>query len=167
MPRKPTDDEHSLWRQVTQEVAPLKKREKNVPPTKQTPPAERPRTRHKFVAEDMKLPPEEGIDRKQQRRLRRGDHEIDATLDLHGLTQDRAYDVLVRFLEGAMERGNRIVLVVTGKGKGDAPGVLRAALPQWITKTELSRVVMRIAPALPQHGGNGAYYVFLRKRKLG
>jgi DNA-nicking Smr family endonuclease len=91
--------------------------------------------------------------------LRRGRAEPEGKLDLHGMSHDRAYRVLIGFLKKAQSDDKRVVLVVTGKG-----GVLREALPLWLGQSELLPLVSGIAEAHIKHGGSGAYYVSLRRK---
>lgn len=115
----------------------------------------------------------EPMDRRTSRRIRKGGQRPDARIDLHGMTQAQAHPVLVRFLTQAYARDHRMVLVITGKGKdrdegGPLPvpvGVLRHQVPHWLTLEPLRQIVLRLAPAQRQHGGEGAYYVFMRRRR--
>jgi DNA-nicking Smr family endonuclease len=92
--------------------------------------------------------------------LRRGGLEPEARLDLHGLTHDGAYRALLRFLFGAQAAGHKLVLVITGKG-----GVLRERLPLWLGQAELQPLVAGVNKAHVKHGGDGAFYVLLRRHK--
>ena len=116
-----------------------------------------------------------GLDRRTAQRLARGKMEIDATLDLHGHHQTAAYRALVSFITASAAAGRRCVLVVTGKGS-TAPnedaviperqrGVLRANVPRWLGDPRLRDKVLSIGSARPQHGGAGAYYVLLRRKR--
>lgn len=96
-----------------------------------------------------------------QRRVRRGQHEIDARLDLHGHTQDTAHRELVEFLLWQAGKGARCVLVITGKGRLGV-GILRARLFDWIADPALRPFIAGYAEAHARHGGAGATYVFLR-----
>lgn len=93
-------------------------------------------------------------------RLRRGRGEVQGKLDLHGLTQEGAYRALLRFLMNAQAEGKRLVLVITGKG-----GVLRAHLPLWLGQGELKPLIGGMSEAHASHGGSGAFYVAIRRRK--
>jgi DNA-nicking Smr family endonuclease len=93
--------------------------------------------------------------------VRRGQHEIDARLDLHGHTQDTAHRELVEFLLRQAGQGARCVLVITGKGRLGV-GILRSRLFDWIADPELRPFIAGYAEAHPRHGGAGATYVFLR-----
>jgi DNA-nicking Smr family endonuclease len=120
-----------------------------------------------------------GVDGRTAERLRKGAIEPDAMLDLHGLTEDAAHRALVTFLRGAIARGARLALVVTGKGlKPSAPdepfdleldrrtrGVLKAMVPRWLQEPELVRFVADVRTAHRRHGGAGALYVYLRKER--
>jgi DNA-nicking Smr family endonuclease len=116
-----------------------------------------------------------GLDGNTQDRLDRGLIAPDATLDLHGMTQDRAHRTLIRFLANARERDNRLIVVVTGKGNprpADAAawtesphGVLKEMVPRWLAEPELKALVARVQPAHVRHGGGGALYVYLRKSR--
>jgi DNA-nicking Smr family endonuclease len=107
-------------------------------------------------------------DRSAERRVKRGQIEIHAKFDLHGHTQDSGHAALVRFLRAAAARGERVVIVVTGKGGrlvdgSPSPGVLRQRAPEWLAGPELRAFVSGFAPAHRRHGGEGALYVFLRR----
>ena len=92
--------------------------------------------------------------------LRRGRHEPDARIDLHGLSHDTAYSAALRFLSRAQAEGKRLVLVITGKG-----GVLRARLPYWLGQSELKPLIAGVREAHIRHGGSGAFYVLLRRHE--
>ena len=111
------------------------------------------------------------IDDRTRRRLVRGAMAIDERLDLHGLTQEAAHSVLRRFLVTARDRGARIVLVITGKGRPGGAwetherGVLRRSVPHWLADPSLRGVVVGFEEAHLAHGGAGAIYVRLRRRR--
>lgn len=106
-------------------------------------------------------PPE---DLSGQRRIRRGQNEIDARLDLHGHTQDTAHRELIDFLLRQAAINARCVLVITGKGRLGT-GILRTRLFDWIGDPSLRPVIAGYAAAHPRHGGGGATYIFLRPRR--
>jgi len=111
------------------------------------------------------------MDRKAFTRMKRGKLKPEARLDLHGMRLDRAHPALVQFILGAQARGRRLVLVITGKGKpgpdtGPIPtprGVLKHQVPQWLAMPPLAQAVLQVSPAHVSHGGEGAYYVYLRR----
>ena len=99
------------------------------------------------------------------RQLRRGGIRIDLQLDLHGLTRDEAIENLDRFVRGAYNRGQKGVLVITGKGN-NSPGepVLKQAVAGWLKESGKSMVLEFVA-APQEMGGTGAFVVFLREKK--
>ena len=118
--------------------------------------------------------PEAGLDRRTADRLRKGEREPDARLDLHGMTAERAHRACLRFLSDALGQGARVVLVITGKGgrrrdSGDimaSPrGVLRESLPKWLRSSPLGHSIVGIYEANQKHGGAGAFYVYLKRRR--
>ena len=114
-----------------------------------------------------------GMDAKAFTRMKRGKLTPDTRIDLHGMTLDRAHQELVRFILTAQTRGHRLVLVITGKGQREDPydpmprrrGVLKAQVPQWVRLPPVAQAVLQITEAHRSHGGEGAYYVYLRKHR--
>lgn len=112
------------------------------------------------------------MDRKAHRAMTRGKLEPEARLDLHGMTLSEAHPELIHFVLSSADRGCRLILVITGKGKrgldeGPIPqrmGVLRHQVPHWLRLPPLGAVVMQVSEAHLKHGGSGAYYVYLRRR---
>lgn len=113
------------------------------------------------------------MDRKAFQQLKRGKSAPEARLDLHGMTLAQAHPALVRFITGSHASGLRLVLVITGKGKdrddgGPIPvrfGALRHQVPAWLQQGQLASMVLQVTPAHARHGGHGAYYVYLRRRR--
>ena len=100
------------------------------------------------------------LGRREMRRVK-----IEAKLDLHGMTIDQAYGALERFLLNAQVRGVRTILVITGKGALSADLTIRSMLPRWLTETPLRNLVSYVHhPAKPEDGGQGAFYVGVKKR---
>ena len=175
-----------IWRAVAQSVAPLPG--KVVPPdpdpdvpeavpvegkaTPRTPrspavavPARpRPASLHELDATTA-----HGIDHRMAQRFRRGQLPIDGHLGLPGMTRERAHEALNRFLASAQARGDRCIVVVTGKGQRGPlephTGVLKATLPRWLNDAPNRARVLAFAPARPQHGGAGAFYVLLKRTR--
>lgn len=97
--------------------------------------------------------------------LRKKKWPIDKTLDLHGMTQAAAHQALLRFVATAMRQEKRTLLVITGKGSRLAGGgVLRRLLPLWLEEPPLRAKVLACTPARIEDGGDGAFYVRLRKK---
>ena len=105
----------------------------------------------------------QGIEPNRERRIAIGRESIGARLDLHGLGQDRARATLEGFLLRAHHEGIRAVLVITGRGRAEG-GVLRRRMPDWLSEAPLRAVVAGVSRAHRRHGGEGAFYVALRRK---
>jgi DNA-nicking Smr family endonuclease len=110
-------------------------------------------------------PPLTALGRRMKQRVARGKESIDGRLDLHGYTQNEAHAALLRFLRNAHARDARLVLVITGKGRGGEPGVLRRQVPQWLGLPEFRSLVIGFEDAHITHGGEGALYVRVRSAR--
>jgi DNA-nicking Smr family endonuclease len=170
-----SEEDRALWRTVVATVTPLRPPEPEpvqpvgapIPAPTAGPLAEaRPSTKPK------RTPALAPLDRRTLRAISRGHAPVEDRIDLHGHSQAAAHDRLLRFLWSVQARDLRLVLVITGKGRGgdDADvfsagerGVLRRLVPQWLTLPPLRGVVLGFAPAGPGHGGEGAFYVRLRR----
>ncbi|WP_420023203.1 Smr/MutS family protein [Cereibacter azotoformans] len=112
------------------------------------------------------------MDAKSFARMSRGKLSPEARIDLHGMTLTEAHPELIRFILNAHADGLRLVLVITGKGSRrvddhgpipQRPGVLRHQVPHWLRMPPLGAAVLQVAMAHLKHGGEGAYYVYLRR----
>lgn len=158
----------AVWEEAVRDVAPLRRR---LPPAPSPPPA--PQSGATAVPADGRRQPEPasldrpaGLDRATAQRLKRGLRPIEARLDLHGMTQVEAHRALTEFLRVSNEAGRRCLLVITGRGFGaERPGILRNTVPRWLDAAGLRRQVLAVVAAQPRHGGAGAFYVLLRRRR--
>ncbi|MEB3701645.1 Smr/MutS family protein [Candidatus Bealeia paramacronuclearis] len=153
--------EDKSWDAFLKGVTPLKPQNqipfalaKTVPVKKTSAPLS---TAFEFEREVKPLPK---VSRKDIKRVH-----LEGRLDLHGLTQGQGYAALLKFVEGAVAHEKKTVLVITGKGALENPETLNKLLPRWCETNPLSQLVKSIAHAKVEHGGRGAYYVFLRKLK--
>lgn len=108
------------------------------------------------------LPQSPVQNRETDRRVRRGQTAVDASIDLHGFTQIAARSALSAFLMHHRNDGAKCVLVITGKGKLGT-GIIKKRLLAWLDEPDIRSHVSSYALAHQKHGGAGAYYVFLRK----
>ncbi|MCZ4347413.1 Smr/MutS family protein [Devosia sp. J2-20] len=118
-------------------------------------------------------PPDKAVDPSIRKKLGRGRIEIDGKIDLHDMTQAEARSALHRFVQAKVAQGARTILVITGKGlKSDddyiaamtGRGILRTMLPIWLNEPSLAPLVSGWSAAARGHGGEGAWYVRLRRR---
>jgi DNA-nicking Smr family endonuclease len=107
------------------------------------------------------------LEERARRRLARGVADVDGRIDLHGMRQERAFMALTSFLRHAQSRGHRLVLVITGRGREDEEGrgVLRQMVPSWLARPEFRDLVLGFEEAGRRHGGSGALYVRIRRRR--
>jgi DNA-nicking Smr family endonuclease len=166
-------EERVLWTAVTRSIAPSRKSTagddegiaKVVDTARRVVTAAKPTS--VIAAQTEKKPaPLEALGRRMKQRVARGKETIDGRLDLHGLTQSEAHATLLRFLRAASFRGARLVLVITGKGAraGDGErGVLKRQVPQWLGLPDFRALVIGFEEAHIAHGGEGAFYVRVRR----
>ena len=192
--RKLRPDEAELWAKVSENTTPLAGRDLPLdlaePGSKPIKPPAKPRPvfsqtirpQGSFPSRPHDLAPSIAaqvagasvqMDRKAFTKLKRGKLRPEARLDLHGMTLDRAHGALNNFILSAHASGKRLVLVITGKGKAgrdDGPipmrtGALRHQVPSWLGLSPLNSVVLQVTQAHNSHGGGGAYYVYLRRKR--
>jgi DNA-nicking Smr family endonuclease len=177
--RSLSEEEHALWESVARQIKPLRKKHRvaaspAVRPETETPISAkpvRPQSAIPVTAPPPKkpmTPPLVPLGRRERAQLSRGKKEIDARLDLHGMTQARAHRALSGFLHRVHGDGCTFVLVITGKGKVGAEaerGVLRRQVPEWLSQPELRKLVVGFEEAHVGHGGAGALYVRIRRSR--
>lgn len=186
-------DEAALWARVIESVRPLKAPTPTAPPAPasapsaspaaKTPPAppaargartaqaQRPRAVPpvRKLSEPAPPPPANTLDGGWDRRLSRGLVSPESAIDLHGHTLATAYDRLDRGLEAAIARGDRVLLLVTGRApRADAErpyarGAIRAAVNDWLAASRHAGRIAAVRGAHPRHGGAGALYIVLRR----
>ena len=174
-----SEEERALWESVAKQVKPLRKKlrhakpeiaepssdkaaaQRTSTPSLPSPPAQR--------QSKQTNPPLVPLGRRERSRLSRGRSEIDARLDLHGMTLARAHRVLFGFLTRAHHDGLTFVLVITGKGRAGGSdterGVLRRHVPEWLSQPEFRALVVGFEQAHIGHGGEGALYVRVRRAR--
>lgn len=190
-PRTLREEEVALWKQVIEKAVPLhpehpaRPLEKTLINPKKPPRpvqsfrvgetathAARPHNLAPGLSEQINRQPV-SMDRKRFTQMRKGRLSPEARIDLHGLTLAQAHPALSRFILEAVTDGRRLVLVITGKGKskpdtGPIPerhGALRHQVPHWLNSPPIKAHVLQITEAHTKHGGQGAYYVYLRRSR--
>lgn len=188
-PRRLSPEELAIWKQVAATVTPLERRRVAPPvpieetplPTVKAPPGKVikvPRAVKAQAAPVKREPPPRtpddklGLDASWERKITRGGLDPDFSLDLHGSGLDHAYVRLMHGVAQARAMGARVVLVVTGKprpteaaDRGQARGAIRAKIVDWLAASEHSSAIAAIRGAHRRHGGQGAIYVVLKKRR--
>jgi DNA-nicking Smr family endonuclease len=182
--RSLSEEERVLWESVAKQTKPLRKKSRAAKVDVVLSDAEavtvakpavspRPHSTAKSSQAPKPLPPAAPplapLGRRERSQLSRGRKEIDARLDLHGMTQTRAHRALAGFLQRAHSEGLTFVLIITGKGKMGAEserGVLRRQVPQWLSLPEFRSLVVGFEEAHIVHGGEGALYVRIRRSRI-
>lgn len=191
-PRGLKAEEERLWKRVADTATPLNapklkprysakiKKPSDAPAPKQAPEPYQPPVFRVGEAAQTALPRMGGatgeqvrMDKKSFGRMKRGKSKPEARIDLHGMTATAAQTALTAFLLRSHDRGLRLVLVITGKGRGSDDtgpipqriGVLRQQLPHWTSIPPLNRIVLQVTEAHQRHGGSGAFYVYLSRRR--
>jgi DNA-nicking Smr family endonuclease len=175
-----SEEERALWESVAKQTKPLRRKSRAAKPLEVSPAAETPLAKpiapSKLLpstkiqrAPKLEAPPLAPLGRRERSQLSRGRKEIDARLDLHGMTQTRAHRALSGFLQRAHSEGLTFVLIITGKGKTvgleSERGVLRRQVPQWLNLPEFRALVVGFEEAHIGHGGEGALYVRIRRMR--
>jgi DNA-nicking Smr family endonuclease len=172
-----SEEERVLWESVAKQIKPLKKKSRVKTPETASPgheavgAAKSPASKKVAVPRAARPapPPLMPLGRRERSKLLRGRNDIEARLDLHGMTQAHAHRALSVFLQRAHLDGLTFVLVITGKGKmgsGTERGVLRRQVPQWLGQPEFRALVVGFEEAHIGHGGEGALYVRIRRARF-
>ena len=178
MPDRPLSaDERAMWARVAATVTPIAGRAVPVsaPPPRLAAPrppvdvgAPAPSVRRERT--NASRVPSDTLDGGWDRRLRRGAVVPDRAIDLHGHTLASAQAALEHALTEAVAAEARVVLVVTGKPPraGEARrGLIRASIFDWLAHSRHAGAVAAVRNAHPRHGGAGALYLILRRRRGG
>jgi DNA-nicking Smr family endonuclease len=164
--RLTTDDERKLFAEAFRETRPHKPAKNTAKPA----PKPVPQVPQKQSG---------GLDGNTAERLRKGVLDPDSRIDLHGMTEAVAHSALLSFLRNARKSGARLVLVITGKGarrpdpyepfdlelESRARGVLKSMVPRWLREPEFAELIADHRSAHVRHGGSGALYVYLKKKR--
>ena len=176
-----TEEERALWESVARQAKPLRNKRRIADSGASSKPEAQPAAKavaHPKLATPVPalpspkkpvVPPLAPLGRRERSQLSKGKKEIEARLDLHGMTQARAHRALSGFLHRAHDDGLTFVLVITGKGKIGAEferGVLRRQVPQWLSQPEFRNMVVGFEEAHIGHGGAGALYVRIRRSRI-
>lgn len=112
-----------------------------------------------------------------KKNIKKGSLKIDRKIDFHGKTLIESEELFATTIIGCYQRNLRCLLFVTGKGlftpkhinNNDKPklyhGVIRNALIDWVKLKKFSKYILSFEQASIDHGGDGAFYVYLRKEK--
>ncbi len=172
--RRLSEADEALWAQYTRQIAPLPGKTP-LSPLDPAPPPSPPASRAP-VSPAAAVPPRirrapsvplavgtqpAGLDSGTWNRFRGGQLAVARTLDLHGMTAQRAFIALTTFLRGAHADQVRVVEVVTGRGSGETGGVIRRELPLWLNLPEIRPLIL--GAAHPHALNPGSVRLILRR----
>ena len=171
-PRRLSEADQALWATYAQQLAPLRGRPAKKPSVPTPPPDQpTPQPRPTATAKPPKPRPfaaplavgtqPGGIDKATWHRFRSGKLATARTLDLHGMTAQRAFHALLSFLRTAHADQVRHVEVVTGRGSGDTGGVIRREFPHWLNLPEIRPLIL--AATHPHALNTGSVRLILRR----
>ena len=97
-------------------------------------------------------------------------------IDLHGFTLDEANKAIEKLIINYFTKSVSKIIVVTGKGlhsKNESDpyvskdlSILKFSVPEFIQKNKnLMSMISELKDANIEHGGSGAFYIFLKKNK--
>ncbi len=173
--RRLSADEDALWRRVMATVRPIKpvSPAASAPVAPASPVAIAPRPARpptpRPAPEKRKATPGVTLDGSWDRKLATGTVAPDSSIDLHGHTLDTAYQLLDSALDAAIRRGDRVLLLITGRPprpESERPhgrGRIRAAVGDWLAASRHAGRIAVVRGAHPRHGGAGALYIVLRR----
>ena len=115
----------------------------------------------------------DNLDAATAKKLKRGGFAVEAELDLHGYTEDRAFEAVTGFIKESYLKGRRCVAIITGKGlhQNDeddifaARGVLKNRVPQWLNLPDIRPLILSVFHPEHREGGSGAVRILLRRRR--
>lgn len=113
-----------------------------------------------------------GIDKNTLRKFKREEFAIEATLDLHGKTENSAYEAVADFIPRCYASAKRCVCIITGKGLNvhadndifPQKGILKQLVPQWLNAPHLRGMILIYKHPTARLGGDGALYILLRRQ---
>ena len=109
--------------------------------------------------------------------IKKGSFHIDKKIDFHGKSLLKSEEQFNNTIIESYNSGQRCLLFVTGKGlfksknheEGYKPklyhGIIRASFIEWVRSKKFSKHILSFEQASIEHGGDGAFYVYLRKNK--
>jgi DNA-nicking Smr family endonuclease len=179
MPRKVKAEEARLLRRALRDVrprqgaAPLPEAEDDEPPPRAAAPKPKAESLKPAGKPSAKKPeplsPDAppALDRRTALKLSRGKMKIEGRLDLHGMSRPEAHLALIAFVEKSHAKGRRCVLVITGHGRFSPTrqSLIKRDLPLWVNQTELRGLILALVPAAADHGGAGAFYLYLARKR--
>ena len=173
----PNDEDENCWQQLIKDVDKLTC-ERPVPFTKNVKLKVVPKISPNVVyggskLKDIVIGSMDNIDASTAKKFKRGEFQIEAELDLHGYTENRAFEAVCDFIKTSYLQQKRCISIITGKGlhKNDEDdifagrGILKDRVPQWLNLPDIRPLILSVFH--PEHikGGSGAIHILLRRHR--
>lgn len=110
-----------------------------------------------------------------EKKLKKGKILIDKKIDFHGLSIEEAKRRFINTIDACYYSNKRCILFITGKGIKNSDsettnkklfyGKIRENFKKWIYEKNVISRILNVVPAGFSHGGDGAFFVYLRKNK--
>lgn len=173
----PQEDEE-FWLKTVKDINPISKPQVIVKVSKPQLPKLNPHrlyaTKQEFTSHSKYLDDNKfgGIDSATLRKFKKEEFKTEAVLDLHGLTEDVAFEKVDEFIPRCYAQGKRCIIIITGKGSAHkdediftVKGVLRKSVPQWLNMPRLRSMILVYKHPSERLGGSGALYILLKRNK--
>lgn len=110
------------------------------------------------------------LSHKKIRSISSGKCNIDSSIDLHGYTIESAFYMFEQFVTAAYLNGQRLLLVITGKGRAKRCDLIKndtinGMIQEWVNIKSVKDEILYFSHAARHHGGSGAFYIFLKRKR--
>jgi DNA-nicking Smr family endonuclease len=170
-------DDGESWNELVQSVVPLKKDARDTSRKAKklvvTPKISAGEVYSGDALDELEFGKTANIDANTAKRFRSGSFKIEDELDLHGCTENIAFERVINFIKNAYISGKRCVAIITGKGLHveneieifKTRGVLKERVPQWLNLPEIRPLILAIDHPQQKDGGSGVIRILLRRRR--
>lgn len=171
------NDDESWWKEAVKDIVPLKKTDRETSKPKKelkvTPKITANTVYSGSKLDDLQFGNTDNIDANTAKKFRKGEFRIEAELDLHGCTENNAFDKVINFVKNSYLKQYRCIAIITGKGlhvteESDifcTRGVLKDRVPQWLNFPEVRPLILSITHPAPKDGGSGVIQILLRRHR--
>ena len=177
MPKPLSEEDIRLWQAELQDVQTIERSEEVERPLPDFVPIRNSIDNSKVYQgqqlQDLQIGEMKDLDKKTAQKFKRGEFKIERRLDLHGYTEDEAWEAVNNFVKNAYIDNLRCILIVTGKGRPHPEddeimprrGILKEKVPQWLNSNILRPLILSVSYSQIKDGGSGALYVLLRRKR--
>ncbi len=154
-----SSEEHRLWLLANRETKRLKKQDVINPVLEKAIKVQPALSKQYCFQPFPSIPPKQ-----IKKSMNTGTFRSDATLDLHGYSLQQAHDHLHVFIKSCFDNSRQQILIITGHGNGSS--TIKREFGFWVRESEMKQYIHSVTQAHPRQGGDGAYYVILKRKKI-